>query len=108
MNLSLENKSAIVCGSTRGIGKAAALELALAGAEIILIARDEEKLKSTVSELAANHHQKHQYLVADFSQPEQLKINLNHFLSHIIINPTKSSNYGRLTNYHYWTRFNMM
>lgn len=103
MNLSLENKSAIVCGSTRGIGKAAALELALAGAEIILIARDEEKLKSTISELAANHHQKHQYLVADFSLPEQLKINLNHFLSayqkpiHILINNTGGPASGQIS-----------
>ena len=51
MNISLENKTAIVCGSTQGIGKACAMELAGLGAEIILIARDSEKLKAVLSEL---------------------------------------------------------
>ena len=46
MNLDLTGKNAIVCGSTQGIGKAIAEELALLGANIILIARNEEKLKS--------------------------------------------------------------
>ena len=32
MNISLENKTAIVCGSTQGIGKACAMELAGLGA----------------------------------------------------------------------------
>ena len=48
MNLNLENKKAIVCGSTQGIGKAIAMELSALGAEIILIARSEEKLKTTL------------------------------------------------------------
>ncbi|MFY8185811.1 MAG: short-chain dehydrogenase, partial [Bacteroidia bacterium] len=34
MNLDLENKRALVCGSTQGIGKAVALELALLGANV--------------------------------------------------------------------------
>ena len=48
MNLDLTGKKALVCGSTQGIGKASALELASMGANIILMARDEEKLKSTL------------------------------------------------------------
>jgi 3-oxoacyl-[acyl-carrier protein] reductase len=31
MNLDLRNKNAIVCGSTQGLGKASAIELALLG-----------------------------------------------------------------------------
>ena len=47
MNLSLKGIRAIVCGSTQGIGKAIALKLALQGAAITLIARDEKKLIAT-------------------------------------------------------------
>ena len=51
MNLDLTGKRAIVCGSTRGIGKAIAHELALLGAAITLLARNEQGLKSTQEEL---------------------------------------------------------
>ena len=46
MNLNLENKTAFVCGSTQGIGKASALEMASLGSTIVLIARNEDKLKT--------------------------------------------------------------
>lgn len=73
MNLNLENKNAIVCGSTQGIGKAAAIELALLGANITLVARNEDALKKTVQELDNSKGQQHDYICADFTQPEQLK-----------------------------------
>ena len=44
MNLELNNKHVLVCGSTAGIGKATAIALANEGAIITLIARNEEKL----------------------------------------------------------------
>ena len=44
MDLKLEGKRALVCGSTQGIGKASAIELALRGASVTLMARDEIKL----------------------------------------------------------------
>src|SRR5690606_24219472 len=72
MNLDLQGKRAIVCGSTRGIGKAIAIELSTMGAEITLIARNEERLQSTLKELATGHSQRHEYLVADFGFPEKL------------------------------------
>ena len=40
MDISLKDKKAFVCGSTQGIGKAAALELANLGASIVLLARN--------------------------------------------------------------------
>ena len=49
MEITLKNKNAIVCGSTQGIGKATAIELALMGANVTLIARDKNKLASVVS-----------------------------------------------------------
>ena len=53
MKLGLNGKTAIVCGSTQGIGLAAAQELANLGANTILIARNEEKLKNAISTLHA-------------------------------------------------------
>ncbi len=67
MNISLQGKKALVGGSSRGIGKAIAQQLAKSGASVTLMARSEEKLKSIVSELAITHGQKHNYLVVDFS-----------------------------------------
>ena len=46
MDLQLKNKNALVCGSTQGIGKATAILLALEGANVTLVSRNEEKLKA--------------------------------------------------------------
>jgi 3-oxoacyl-[acyl-carrier protein] reductase len=73
MNLDLKGKRAVVCGSTQGIGKASAIELALLGAHVTLVARNEDKLKSVIKELQVYSGQQHDYYVADFSQPEELK-----------------------------------
>jgi 3-oxoacyl-[acyl-carrier protein] reductase len=80
MDLNLSGKTALVGGSTQGIGKAAAVELALLGANIVLLARNEEKLVSTVEELPNNGNQNHKYIAADFSNPEVLKVKVEAFL----------------------------
>ncbi|WP_299767767.1 SDR family oxidoreductase [uncultured Dokdonia sp.] len=72
MNLNLTHKNALVCGSTAGIGKATALVLAQEGANITLVARNEDKLKSTLSELSNNGSQTHSYVIADFTNPQQV------------------------------------
>jgi 3-oxoacyl-[acyl-carrier protein] reductase len=92
MDLKLDGKNAVVCGSTQGIGKAAAFELALLGADITLIARDEKKLKAVAKDLPTPLGQKHDYLVADFNFPEQLQAGLEKHFSretfHILVNNT--------------------
>jgi 3-oxoacyl-[acyl-carrier protein] reductase len=92
MDLKLDGKNAVVCGSTQGIGKAAAYELALLGADITLIARDEKKLKAVAKDLPTPLGQKHDYLVADFNSPEQLQAGLEKHFSretfHILVNNT--------------------
>jgi len=92
MDLKLDGKNAVVCGSTQGIGKAAAIELALLGADITLIARDEKKLKAVAKDLPTPLGQKHDYLVADFNNPDQLQAGLEKHFSkepvHILINNT--------------------
>lgn len=74
MNLSLDGKTALVSGSTQGIGKATAHELAKMGARVLLLARNEDKLKEVVNELNTINSAGHDYIVADFSKPEEVKI----------------------------------
>ncbi len=61
MNLSLENKIALVCGSTQGIGLASAIELANLGATCILIARNENSLQLAIRQLNTSFNQKHKF-----------------------------------------------
>ncbi|TRZ42722.1 SDR family oxidoreductase [Robertkochia solimangrovi] len=67
MNISLVGKHALVGGSSRGIGRAIAEELAACGASVTLMARNREKLMEIVSKLPTNQGQKHEYLVADIT-----------------------------------------
>ncbi len=90
---SLINKTALVCGSTQGIGKATAIKLSSMGANLILIARDETKLKNTLAELETSEGQKHTYLVADFTKPTELKTIISDYINagnkiNILINNT--------------------
>lgn len=90
MNLSLEDKNAIICGSTQGIGFAIAEELAQLGANCTLIARNEEALQKAILNLNTSLRQKHGYLVADFNKPEDVKKVIKDHVSnnsvHILIN----------------------
>ena len=92
MDLSLKNKNALVCGSSAGIGKASAIELASLGANVTLLARNEDKLKETLKILPTSENQKHSYLVVDFSKPAKLKSTLIEATFdttfHILINNT--------------------
>lgn len=89
MNLELQNKNALVCGSTQGIGKATAILLAEEGVNVTLLARNEEKLKAVLNELP-NQNLEHNYLVADFSNPQELKNILESSSKkfHILVNNT--------------------
>ncbi|MBL7872226.1 MAG: SDR family oxidoreductase [Cyclobacteriaceae bacterium] len=92
MNLDLQGKRALIGGSTQGIGKASAIELAHLGATVTLLARNEQSLKETLNELPTPVGQVHNYLVADFNSPDQLKSVVEHFVKtntiHILINNT--------------------
>ncbi|MCB9236055.1 MAG: SDR family oxidoreductase [Bacteroidia bacterium] len=94
MDLNLKGKNAFVCGSTRGIGKATAEQLAELGANVTLISRNEDKLSHVAAELPVKKGQEHDYLAADFSRPEDLKDILNQYLKstkkriHILVNNT--------------------
>ena len=103
MNLDLTNKRAIVCGSTQGIGKAAAIELALLGANVTLVARNEESLRQAKEELDTKKGQQHDYLCADFTQPNDLKEKIEAYIqrtgpAHILVNNTGGPPGGPITN----------
>jgi 3-oxoacyl-[acyl-carrier protein] reductase len=81
MNLDLCNRTALVCGASQGLGAAVAKELALLGANIILLARTESNLQKVLQELDISKGQMHQYLVADNSKPLALLEKVNAYLT---------------------------
>jgi 3-oxoacyl-[acyl-carrier protein] reductase len=93
MKFSLINKTALVCGSTQGIGMATATILASMGANVVLVARNEEKLIIVKNSLDISEGQKHTYLVADFTKPTELKAIISDYIEsgnkiNILINNT--------------------
>ena len=101
MDLDLLGKNALVCGSTQGIGKATALALAKMGANVFLLARNEEKLKEVKSQLDNIKGQNHDYLCADFSDVNKVKSvakELEHKNIHILINNTGGPAGGPITS----------
>jgi 3-oxoacyl-[acyl-carrier protein] reductase len=63
---------ALVTGSTRGIGRAIALELAAAGAEIIVHGRRTEQAERVVRELDERGVAS-EYIIADLAEPEECR-----------------------------------
>ena len=90
MNLDLTHKRALVGGSTQGIGLAIAKELSLLGASCTLIARNEESLKTAVTTLDTSKGQVHEYLVADYSDYQNVATTVQEYVAgkpvHILIN----------------------
>ena len=91
MNISLAGKNAIVCGGSRGIGKAIALELAELGANVTLLARDAKALAAAAAELKTAGERKHRYLPLDFSRPDEVHTAMAAFAKenppvHILVN----------------------
>lgn len=68
----LENKNALVCGASRGIGLGAAKALAAMGCRVVLLGRTEEDLKSNVKQMDEINGLSNAYVVADLSNTESL------------------------------------
>ena len=98
MKISLKGKKALVGGSSGGIGKAIAQQLAASGASVTLVARNESKLKFVLDNLSTSEGQSHQYLVVDFSDYEGYKKSIsNYFKSNsidILVNNTQGPSAG--------------
>jgi 3-oxoacyl-[acyl-carrier protein] reductase len=101
MDLSLTGRNAVICGSTQGIGLGIAQELALLGANCILLARDRARLEQCTSELPRTEGQMHDFRVADFTNSEEVRQAIKSITTektvHILINNTGGPAPGPIT-----------
>jgi 3-oxoacyl-[acyl-carrier protein] reductase len=93
MNVRLDGRRALVCGSSQGIGLATAQALAAQGASVTLLARDPNKLAGALASLPSNGAQLHNSLSADFSEPTTVQRAITDYLARgescqILINNT--------------------
>ena len=73
MSYDLKNKTILVTGSTDGLGKLLALELASQGANVIIHGRSSDKTEPVLKELLAiNNLGSHQSVVCDLNIPETI------------------------------------
>src|SRR5450631_931494 len=68
MNLGIAGRRAIVCGASKGLGRAAAVALAREGAEVLLVARTESTLKKAAAEIAGETGGKVSFACADVTE----------------------------------------
>jgi 3-oxoacyl-[acyl-carrier protein] reductase len=73
MDLGIAGRKAIVCASSRGLGKACARALAEAGCEVIINGRDAKTLNTAAGEIASLTGAKVIPVVADVATPEGQK-----------------------------------
>jgi 3-oxoacyl-[acyl-carrier protein] reductase len=70
MDLGISGRKAIVCASSRGLGRACALALAEAECEVVINGRDASRLEETAAEIRAATGAKVTAVVADVATPE--------------------------------------
>ncbi|XP_076800020.1 very-long-chain 3-oxoacyl-CoA reductase-like [Clavelina lepadiformis] len=79
-NFSKYGKWSVVTGSTDGIGKETAIQLASRGQNIVLISRSEEKLRNVANEIESKHNVQTKCLTIDFSDDEEIYNKIADFL----------------------------
>lgn len=93
MQINLEGKNALVCGASRGIGNAIAMLFAQLGANVTMVARNGAILERILRDLDTSKGQKHDFIAADFSKPEELREKIQQKINeptiyHILVNNT--------------------
>ena len=91
MDLNLTGKHALVCGGSEGIGRATAIELATLGADVTVLARRDDALRSVTAGLPTTHAaQRHAWIAADAGDAATLRTKLDANASahpfHILVN----------------------
>ncbi len=79
MDLRIDKRNALVCGASKGIGRAIALQLAEMGANVTVLARNSHALQEVVDEMS-QYGGAHEFLTADFSEPEKVIEDINTIL----------------------------
>jgi 3-oxoacyl-[acyl-carrier protein] reductase len=99
--IDLSGKTALVCGSTQGIGRAIAHELAASGAQLILLARNADSLQAVCDDLPRHAGQQHSFQVADFADPASVAVAAANIAEthtvHILVNNTGGPPAGPIT-----------
>ena len=92
MDLNLNGKNALVCGSSSGIGKASAIELSRLGANVTLLARNADALEATLKHLHREGGQEHGFMIVDTAHHEDLHQKITGLITqqriHILVNNT--------------------
>jgi 3-oxoacyl-[acyl-carrier protein] reductase len=93
MDLDLTGRHALVCGASEGIGRAAAHELALLGADVTVLARRAEVLAQVVAALPTRADgQRHGWIAADMDDAATLRAKVEALAGgsrvHILVNNT--------------------
>lgn len=78
MEINLQNKRALVCGASQGIGAATAYALASQGCSVTLLARNQDALTQVAKKLP--HPERHSTLVVDLSNPAQIEKSITEVL----------------------------
>lgn len=73
MDLKLNGKGVVVLASSKGLGKASALEFAMEGAQVMLSGRDEARLKETAEEISQKSGIPVYWKTCDLTKPDQLE-----------------------------------
>lgn len=76
-----KGRRAVICGASKGIGRAIAHELASAGMSTLLLSRSEEELRILAGELDITAGQEHRILKADFSRPDKVRQDMEAILA---------------------------
>jgi 3-oxoacyl-[acyl-carrier protein] reductase len=92
MDLDLTGRHALVCGASEGIGRATAIELALLGADVTVLARRQAALDAVVAALPRSGRQAHRSLAGDMGDREALGAAVSALVAqapvHILVNNT--------------------
>jgi 3-oxoacyl-[acyl-carrier protein] reductase len=92
ISIDLKDKTALVCGATAGIGYAIAENFAMAGARVVVCARNESKLQDVVVKLNKLNGLDNAYVVADYSESIQVsaaaQLALDQYGPTILVNNT--------------------
>ena len=102
MDTNLFGKNALVCGSSKGIDKASAMQLASLGANVTLVARNAMLMSDVIKEMDMDitKGQDHNYLVADFADQKELIKKVREISSektyHILVNNTGGPSGGNI------------
>ena len=100
--LDFKSKNIFIGGSSNGIGWESAKLFSDFGGNVTLVSRNDKILRQRISELTNNGTQNHNYIVLDFSNPNELELKLKEFVKKnsinydIIINNTGGPPSGQL------------